>query len=155
MSQDIAKAVGHIPSGLFIICAKEGEQYAGYLASWVQQVSFNPLMVSFAINPGRPGRDSIISGEIFTINIVGEHEMGYLKHFWSGYDKPPFDLFPHHFSPNKGLIIDQAKSTIECRFHSKIVPGDHELVVAEVVASYVQNTEVRPKVHIRKSGLDY
>ena len=36
-----AKAVGHIPSGLFVTCVKDGEQKDGYLASWVQQISFD------------------------------------------------------------------------------------------------------------------
>ena len=51
MDIEASKPVGHIPSGLFIICGfdKSSERIDGYLASWVQQVSFRPLMVALAI----------------------------------------------------------------------------------------------------------
>jgi flavin reductase (DIM6/NTAB) family NADH-FMN oxidoreductase RutF len=156
-AKDVAKAVGHIPSGLFIVATKNGEQLDGYLASWVQQVSFSPLMIALAINPDRPGYESIVAGKTFTVNVVGEHEMNYLKHFWSGYDpaNSPFKEIEHEISENDGILIKGAKSVIECRFKDKIKPGDHELVLAEVVASHVMNDEAKPKTHIRKSGLDY
>lgn len=53
-----ALAVGHIPSGLFVVAIKDGENKDGYLASWVQQVSFKPLLVSLAISPSRPGYEA-------------------------------------------------------------------------------------------------
>ncbi|MAE58614.1 MAG: hypothetical protein CME69_07015 [Halobacteriovorax sp.] len=153
-----AKAVGHIPSGLFIVCSNDGNTKDGYLASWVQQVSFSPLMVAVAIGKGRPGYDHIMSGETFTINIVGKHDMNYLKHFWSGYspEENPFNgTLDISETENGGVILNGAKSTIECRMVSNTEPGDHEIVFAEVINSYVQNEEAEVKTHVRKSGLDY
>lgn len=154
---DVAAAVGHIPSGLFIVCSKNDEHIDGYLGSWVQQVSFKPMLVSLAIRPGRPAYDLIQSKNIFTINVVGEHERGFLKHFWSGYDKDknPFSEIDYQESENGGIIFNQAKSVIECRMVDKYVPGDHELIIAEVLNSYVLDDQAKPHVHIRKSGHDY
>ncbi len=152
---EAAKAVGHIPSGLFIVCAKDGDQKDGYLASWVQQISFKPLLIAVACNPDRKGYNTIRSGKTFTINIVGDHEANYMKHFWSGYDESPFTEIPHKISDNDGILIDAAKSVIECKMISKTQPGDHEIIVAEVVDSHILNEEAKPKTHIRKSGLDY
>jgi flavin reductase (DIM6/NTAB) family NADH-FMN oxidoreductase RutF len=66
-----ATSVGHIPSGLFIVAVQDAQSNTidGYLASWVQQVSFNPLIVSLAIKPGRPAYDLIKAGHTFAINI--------------------------------------------------------------------------------------
>jgi flavin reductase (DIM6/NTAB) family NADH-FMN oxidoreductase RutF len=152
-----AEAVGHIPSGLFIITSFDGEQKTGYLASWVQQVSFNPMLVAFTIKPERPGYGHIVSGKPFAINIVGDHEANYLKHFWSGFnpEKSSFDEIAHEVSEKGSVILTQAKSSIECVFSSKGTPGDHEVIFAEVINSYHHNAEAKPKVHIRKSGLDY
>lgn len=155
--QSVAKAVGHIPSGLFIVAVKDGEQMDGYLASWVQQISFEPLLISFTIKADRPGYKAITSGQVFTINIVGEHDTQYMRHFWSGYEpqNSPFKQIPHKISAQGGLVIDAAKSAIDCKFVSKSKPGDHEVIIAQVVGSTVNNDEAKPKVHIRKSGLDY
>ncbi len=152
-----ATSVGHIPSGLFIVAVTDGSSIDGYLASFVQQVSFNPLIVSLAIKPGRPAYDLIKSGKPFAINIVGDHEKTYLKHFWKGYDPAnnPFKEIPHKVGEFGGVILDQAKSAIECKLLSTVKPGDHEVVFAEVLSSHVMNEESKPMVHIRKSGADY
>jgi flavin reductase (DIM6/NTAB) family NADH-FMN oxidoreductase RutF len=152
-----ASAVGHIPSGLFIITAKNGETVDGYLASWVQQISFKPLMVALAVNPDRPGYETIVSGDTFSINVVGDHDTQYMRHFWSGYtsENNPFKEIPYKVTEAGGVSIDAAKSSIDCKFVSKSKPGDHEIVIAEVIASHVLNEESVPKTHVRKSGLDY
>lgn len=158
---EIAAAVGHIPSGLFIVCAQDDNSQKhiidGYLASWIQQVSFEPLLISLAIKPGRPAYDLIKSGKVFTINVVGDHDKNYLKHFWKGYDPEnnPFDELEYESSNDGGVIIKAAKSAIDCKLVESIKPGDHEVVIAQVVASHVLSQESRPMTHIRKSGLDY
>lgn len=152
-----AQAVGHIPSGLFIIAVENEGHKDGYLASWVQQVSFEPLVVAFTIKKDRPGYEAIKSGKPFAINIVGDHETQYLRHFWSGYDpeNSPFNSIDHEVGANGGLIIKDAKSAIECKFMEANQPGDHEIFFAEVLGSKVLSEEGKPKVHIRKTGLDY
>lgn len=154
-----AAAVGLIPSGLFIVAIQDSEGGAvdGYLASFIQQVSFNPMIVAIAIKPGRPAYDLIKAKKPFAINIIGEHDKTYLKHFWKGYDPSsnPFKELPHHIGEFKGLILDQAKAAIECVMIDSAKPGDHEVIYAEVKASHIMNAESKPMVHIRKSGADY
>lgn len=152
-----ASAVGHIPSGLFIVCAKDGDRIDGFLGSWVQQVSFEPLLISLCIKPGRPASDKILAGETFTVNIVGDHDKNYLKHFWSGYDpeKNPFSEIPHSTNEHGGVVIEAAKSVVTCKLKQALEPGDHQLVIAEVLDSAVHEVEAKPMVHVRKSGLSY
>jgi flavin reductase (DIM6/NTAB) family NADH-FMN oxidoreductase RutF len=154
-----AAAVGHIPSGLFIVAVHDNNtgKPDGYLASFVQQVSFNPLIVALAIKPGRPAYDLIKAGQVFAINVVGDHDKAYLKHFWKGYDPAtdPFSEISHTAGDFGGLVMTQAKSSIECKFLSSVKPGDHEVIFAEVLASHIHSLEAKPMVHIRKSGADY
>lgn len=157
--QDIARAagVGNIPSGLFVVTTHEDGVSDGYLASWVQQVSFSPLMVSLAINESRPGYARIKNGQTFTINIVGDHEMGYLRYFWKGYapNENPFGEIAHEITANGGVALKDAVASIDCQIESSLKPGDHEIVIAKVLASRVHNKDAKSKVHLRKSGLDY
>ncbi len=159
LQSDKAAAVGHLPSGLFIVAVSDpqSETTDGYLASWIQQVSFNPMIVALAIRPGRPAYELIKAGNTFAINVVGDHDKNYLKHFWKGYDpnNNPFTELPHHRGEFGGIILDQAKSAIECTMLSVTKPGDHEVIFAEVKASHIMNQESKPMVHIRKSGADY
>lgn len=159
LQSDKAAAVGFIPSGLFIVAIKDQSTQVvdGYLASFVQQVSFNPMIISLAIKPGRPAYDLIKKGLPFAVNIVGDHDKTFLKHFWKGYDpaNSPFNEIPNHVGENQGLILDQAKAALECVMVSSVQPGDHEVIFAEVKASHIMSTESKSMVHIRKSGADY
>lgn len=159
MRSDRNISVGHIPSGFFIVAVQdaEGNSIDGYLASWVQQVSFEPLMISLAIKPGRPAYDLIKAGKPFAINIAGDHDKTYLKHFWKGYDpnENPFSELDYQIGQNGGVILNQAKSAIECRLIESAKPGDHDIIFAEVLSSYVLNDEAKPLVHVRKSGANY
>jgi flavin reductase (DIM6/NTAB) family NADH-FMN oxidoreductase RutF len=158
LRSEISTSVGHIPSGLFIVAVQGTDgTIDGYLASWVQQVSFSPLIISLAVKPGRPAYELIKSGKTFAINIAGDHDKSYMKHFWKGYDPAnnPFDALPHHLGPNGGVILDQAKSAIECQLIDSIKPGDHDIVFAKVLSSHIMSEEAKPLVHVRKSGADY
>jgi flavin reductase (DIM6/NTAB) family NADH-FMN oxidoreductase RutF len=154
-----AKGVGHIPSGLFIVCARDPNTHTldGYLASWIQQVSFDPLLVSLAAKGERPSYKLIAQGNIFTINILGEHDRSYEKLFSTGYDptKNPFKNLPTKEGQFGGVILKAAKSTMECTLHSHLEPGDHQLIIARVLASHIQNERAKPLVHIRETGLNY
>src|SRR5258706_383723 len=51
--QELALALGRVPSGLFILTVCDGQRETGMLASWVQQCSFEPPQVSVAVKHGR------------------------------------------------------------------------------------------------------
>lgn len=154
----VAASVGSIPSGLFIVCAKDpkGEGIDGFLGSWIQQVSFDPLLVSLAVKSGRPAADYILKGEVFTINVVGEHDKSFLKHFWSGYqeDVNPFKELSYRIEQG-GVVLESAKSAMICQLKETSLPGDHNLVVAKVIDGVVNEQKAKSSVHLRKSGLDY
>ena len=152
-----AGAVGKIPSGLFIVVARDGEKIDGFLGSFVQQVSMEPLRISLAVKPGRPAYEMIQEQKLFTVNVVGDHDSSYLKHFWRGYDpeQSPFDELAHHDGPEGGLVLDAALAAMECRLCESIKPGDHDLVIADVLSSTVLQGDAKPLFHTRKHGLTY
>jgi len=152
----VAAAFGKIPSGLFIITACEGARKEGYLGSWVQQVSFSPLLLSIAIRPGRPCYDLIHTTKRFCVNVIGSNNGGAMKPFWS--PKPDVDPFASlEWSANEGgnIVIRNAVAWLDCEFRSSASPGDHEIIFAEALAGQVVQAEDKPLTHVRKSGLGY
>jgi flavin reductase (DIM6/NTAB) family NADH-FMN oxidoreductase RutF len=180
-SKENTGAVGKIHSGLYIVTAQVGAQGShmepdsqasvlvgsqsglhvgrrdGYLASWVQQVSFEPLLLSVAIKPGRPAYDLITAGEVFTINVVGKNNNGVMKQFWKGYN-PDADVFAElstQLGEQGGLILSDCMAAMECKMVHHLQPGDHDLVIAQVLSSVMLKEDDVPLAHVRKSGLDY
>lgn len=151
-----AAAFGKIPSGLYIITACEGDRKEGYLGSWVQQVSFNPLLLSLAIRPGRPCYDLIHATGRFCVNVIGQNNAGVMKPFWSPKpDADPFAGLAWARSGSGNIFLSNAVSYLDCEFRSAAMPGDHEIIFAEAVGGAIIQAEDKPLTHVRKSGLGY
>ena len=150
-------AIGRIPSGLFIVTAGGRQGVDGYLASWIQQVSFSPLLISMAIKPGRPCYDYILQHGALTVNIMGRKGSAVLKHFWRGYDplNNPFSSLDHQWAEQGGVILKQAMAVLECSVREICKPGDHEVLFAEVLRCQVLDPTDENMIHVRKSGLEY
>jgi len=159
MRCEALRAVGHIPSGLYIVVVEDRDSGVidGFLGSWIQQISFIPPLVTMGMKPGRPAYDLISKGVPFSINIVGEHDKSFLKHFWKGYDpaENPFKELGLQRFESGTVFLNQAKSALECQLVSSSKPGDHDLVVAEVLASFIISEEAKSMVHLRKTGASY
>lgn len=153
---EAAAAVGKIPSGLFIVTAAQGDRKEGYLGSWIQQASFEPLLLNLAIRPGRPCYDLIKTTGRLGINVVGHKNDGMMKPFWSpDAAADPFAGLAWSRSERGNIMLASALAFLECELRTSIAPGDHELLFVEVVAGRVLEPHDKPLHHIRKSGLGY
>ncbi len=115
-SESLAAAVGRIPSGLFVLTARNGDDETGMLASWVQQCSFDPPQVSVAVNKARDVLGWLSDGSAFVLNVIpGGIGKAPVAHFGKGFapGKPAFD----------GLkVITRARNSA-CTVGSARVPG--------------------------------
>lgn len=153
---NLAAAIGKIPSGLFIVTAVLDGKKEGYLGSWIQQVSFSPLLLQIAIRPGRPCYQAIKAHGRFCIHIVGQKNGGLMKPFWNPDSVPDaFAGLEWSATPRGNILLGGAMAAIECEARSAFSPGDHELVFAEAVEGYILQPEDKPLTHVRKSGLVY
>jgi flavin reductase (DIM6/NTAB) family NADH-FMN oxidoreductase RutF len=155
-SKALLAALGRVPSGLFILTARQGDDETGLLASWVQQCSFAPPLVSVALRKGREVLDWLTPGAAFTLNVLDETQTDMISHFGRGFrpgEQPFFGLAVSR--PDGGAaVLDEALAYLACRVSARYPAGDHELVIAEVVAGRVLG-EGRPMVHIRKTAAHY
>lgn len=155
------KVVGDIPSGLFVVTVddKKSNQVDAFVASWVQQASFEPLLVSLCIKEGRPGLESILNKEQFCINVLAKEDTKFLKHFFNQekemLNDSPLKQVQHKRLNGRGAVIEKAKSAIICKPFEIYKPGDHYLVTAKVKEGIVIKDDVQPKIHFRKSAKYY
>ncbi len=149
--------VGRIPSGLFIVTVTKEGQKEGFLGSFIQQASFKPLLISLAVQPGSSSWALIQETGRFCIHIVGHSNNGVMKPFWGAY-KPGVDHFAglaQEISARGNLLLPDCLAAVECELHSHTQPGDHVLVIGEVVETRIFKAEDKPMTHVRKSGDAY
>ena len=148
--------VGKIPSGLFIVTVAEHGNRSGMLASWIQQVSFAPLMVSVCLQSGKPFTESLAKVGRFCVNIVGHQNNGLMKPFWGAKaEGDPFDGLATEISARGNLLLSDSMAQLECEVRSTTDPGDHVVIFAEVVESRLLKPEDKPMTHVRKTGAGY
>jgi flavin reductase (DIM6/NTAB) family NADH-FMN oxidoreductase RutF len=152
----LTAALGHIPSGLFVLTFRNGTQETAMLASWVQQCSFEPLQVVLAVNAKRYVLEWLVKDAPITVNILGEGQKELMSHFGKGFEPgaPAFEGIDVERAQGSAPSLPTAHAFLDCRVAETHPAGDHVLVIAHVVAGKLQ-TEGRPGVHVRRSGLHY
>ncbi len=70
-SDPIAEVLGKLPSGCSILTAGHEGRSTGMLASWIQQGSFEPLLLTVAVKHGRPLVELVEGSGRFIVNILG------------------------------------------------------------------------------------
>jgi len=149
-------ALGRIPSGIFVVTASHGGRSTGMLASWIQQCSFEPPQVSFALKRGRYLLDWLKPAALFTINILDESQTDLIGHFGRGFepDQPAFNGLEVSQRVEKPPILTECLAYLDVRVTAQHPAGDHCLVVGEVIDGQILN-EGRPMIHVRKSAGHY
>ncbi len=153
---DCLAALGRVASGLFVLSARNGDAETGLLASWVQQCSFEPPLVTVALKRGREVAGWLMQDATFVLNILDDCQTDMVAHFGRGFasGEPAFaDLEverPHGLPP----VLIESLAYLECRVTERLPTGDHDLLIARVVGGRVLN-EGLPMVHVRKNGTHY
>ena len=154
--KQLAAALGRIPSGLFILTFRQGEIETGMLASWVQQCSFNPPLISLAIQRGRDLGKLLLPGSKFTLNILDDSQTDMIVHFGKGFelDDAAFAGLDVNPGEDSGPILNEALAYLRCQVQERLPAGDHDLLVAQVIDGRLLG-DGHPMVHVRKIGMHY
>jgi len=154
----MASALGAIPSGQFVLTAAFEDRRLGMLIGWVQQVCFEPAMVSISIRKGTPIMPLISESRQFGLCQVGVDDRVLVRKFAGQSDlgDDPFlgQQLVRPLMP-KLPIIAASKSFLECELVCHIdVEGDHDVFVGTVRNAGFHGP-FTPAVHIRENGLAY
>ena len=154
--KSLASALGRIPSGVFILTAANGAVETGMLASWVQQCSFRPPLVTFVLQRDRPIADLLRTDAVFTLNILEAAQTDMIAHFGKGFTlaENAFAEVDIRRAAPHGPILVEAHAYLFGKVLQSMPVGDHDLYVAEATAGSLLE-EGQPMVHIRKNGFHY
>jgi flavin reductase (DIM6/NTAB) family NADH-FMN oxidoreductase RutF len=155
-SKTLASALGRIPSGLFVVTARQGQDETGMLVSWVQQCSFVPPRISVALQPKREVNAWLTPDCLFVVHLLAEEQKDLISRFAKGFalSEPAFTGLALQRDDEGPPILLAALGYLRCRLVQRLSVGDHDLLIGEVLSGEILN-EGKPRVHVRKSGLTY
>jgi flavin reductase (DIM6/NTAB) family NADH-FMN oxidoreductase RutF len=152
----LARALGRIPSGLFVVTTLKDDQPSGFLGSFVMQAGFEPPTLTVAIGRDRPHLADIRKSGRFALSILDPASRGLMTPFVKKVVPPatPFDGIAVARTAAGSFVLAEALAWIDCRVRGEHESGDHVVVFGEVVEAAVLR-EGDPWTHLRKNGLGY
>ena len=157
MSGDVAKALGRVSGGLYVVTAAQGTATSAMVASWVAQASFEPLGFTVAIAKDRAIESLMQVGDKFVLNCLPEEGFEpIMKHFLIRFP-PGADRFEGvEWAPAScgTPILKEAAAYMECTVTSRMEAADHWIVYSEVRDGKVFKDE-KTATHHRKVASYY
>ena len=153
----IGKAIGRIPSGVYILTTLHPGRPDVMMASWVQQAAFQPPSVSVAVHKDRPIRQTLLSARRFALAVLPQDDTSLMKKYARGVppDQDPFEGLETLKTPAGLPVPAGALAYLECELAEAFdFGGDHEIHVARVTAAAILR-EGKSFTHLRGNGFHY
>lgn len=153
----IGRALARIPSGLFVLTAGRGAAATGLLASFVQQVGFEPPALCVAVKKGRDLEELIRREGAFCLAVIDGSSRRLMSHFARGFDagEPAFVGIEVADSVVGIPYPVAAQAHLACRVLGAAADwSDHTVFCGEVVGGDARQDQ-DPLIHIRKNGFSY
>lgn len=131
------EALRQIPYGLYVVGVRgkdDGEMNAT-AASWVTQCSFDPPLLLVALRKPSRTYDVVKEGRVFSLNLLDKKDRRIIR----ALERPARSVGDKlgkvgHMEEDTGApILRDAFAYIECKVQAIYEPGDHALIVGEVV----------------------
>src|SRR5688572_23585415 len=157
LKKSLAKPLGRIPSGVYILTATHDGVSQAMLASWIQQAGFDPPCVSIAIAQDRPIAPLIQASQRLAISILPADDTALMKKYARGIPPgaDPFAGVETQLTPAGLPILCAAHAWLECQLLQHCAYGsDHDLLLAQVTSAAMLK-DCQPFTHVRNNGFHY
>ena len=146
MDPDLINSVTFkIPNALALIGSASGDEWNGMTASWITQLSMEPVIIGVGVDNKAVTHRLIAEGGSFTVNL------------WSSEDTRPFVKFskPAQREGNTlngravktattgAPVFEEAIAWMDCEVRQAIDLGTHTLFLGEIVDAAVNDPETR------------
>jgi flavin reductase (DIM6/NTAB) family NADH-FMN oxidoreductase RutF len=124
-----------MPYGLYVVGVRADGEMNAMAASWVTQCSFEPPLLLVAVRKDSRSYDLVKAGKVFSLNLLDKKERRLIRVLErparSAGDK--LGKVGHVEEDTGAPILRHAFAYVECKVRAIYEPGDHALIVGEVV----------------------
>jgi flavin reductase (DIM6/NTAB) family NADH-FMN oxidoreductase RutF len=135
MQEDWIKTLGRMTYGIYVMTTFHDEEINGMIASWVSQISYDPLLVMAAVHPNRHSHQLIEKSGCFALHVIDRQQKEYLARFKGPDPAAKFSAVQWKRGRTGCPILTECMAYLECRVKSTYTPGNHTLFLGEVVGA--------------------
>ena len=152
----IGRALGRIPSGIFVCACGRGTDAHPFVASWVMQASFDPPAITISVEEDRAAIQALeAAGGGFTLSILPDKRHDLMKPFFAKASATPFGDLATTATESGGIFLTDGLAWLDCVKVTECQVGKHRIIVAKVIDGEVLQEGSHPLVHVRKHGFSY
>jgi flavin reductase (DIM6/NTAB) family NADH-FMN oxidoreductase RutF len=153
------RALWTMPSGLYVVGSRAGDERNLMTLNWATQVSFDPKQLGIGVEKTALTHRLIRDGGSYTLNTIDREDRAIVRKF----TKPvEVDLaagtangFAFHDGPTGTPVLDQAVAWFACEVRQSVDVGDTTLFVGEVVDCGFQRDEDTPVLRMEDTRMNY
>ena len=144
-SELLNKVTWKIPNALVLIGSASGEEWNGMTASWVTQLSMEPVLIGVGVDNKAITHRLISDGGSFSVNLWPSDDTRVFVKFSKPAEQENGSLNgrPVHRGMTGAPIFDESLAWLECEVRQSIDLGTHTLFIGEVVDAGVNDDEAR------------
>jgi flavin reductase (DIM6/NTAB) family NADH-FMN oxidoreductase RutF len=135
-----------IPNALVLIGSRAGDVRNAMTASWVSQVSMEPVLLAVGVDNDALTHRLIAAGGSFSVNLWNAEDTRVFVKF----SKPATDDGatlndrPVHAATTGAPVFDEAVAWMDCEVRHSLDLGTHTLFVGELVDAAINDDAARP-----------
>ncbi|WKJ89630.1 flavin reductase family protein [Methylomonas montana] len=142
MSKDLANVCKYLTHGVYVIAVKNKEREHAFTAAWVMQVSFDPPLLAFSINPQHYSYQILKDGGQCSINVLAKAQLPIAAHFGDSNIRNKMTGYSWQAAPSGVSVLTEALAYFDCVVSHSTPAGDHEIVICRVLDAGILNAGV-------------
>ena len=134
-----------IPNALALIGSRAGEERNAMTASWITQLSMEPVLLGVSVDNAAVTHRLITDGGSFTINLWNAEDTRVFVKFSKPaiYEDGTLNGRPIREAATGAPVFDEAIAWIDCEVRQSLNLGTHTLFVGEMVDGAINDDDAR------------
>ncbi len=135
-----------IPNALALIGSRAGDEWNAMTASWITQVSMEPVLIGVGVDNTSVTHRLITAGGSFTVNLWSADDTRVFVKFSKPATKEGMTLNgrPIREGVTGAPIFEEAIAFMDCEVRHAIDFGTHTFFAGEIVDAGIRDDEARP-----------
>lgn len=148
-----------LPSGLYLVGSRSGEQRNAMTLNLAMQVSTDPKIMAIAVVKDALTHTLVSEGRIFSLCVIDREDRAIVRKFTKPVEVDLAGMTLNGFSFRHGRtgapILEQAVAWVDCEVRQAVDAGDHTLFLGEVVDAGFNKAEDTPVLRMEDTRMNY
>jgi flavin reductase (DIM6/NTAB) family NADH-FMN oxidoreductase RutF len=140
MIENASVLFNRITHGVYVIAVANGSEQNAFTAAWVMQVSFDPPLLAFSINPEHYSYTLLKATGVCTVNVLGQDQVAIAAHFGQSGVKEKMTTYRWQAGKTAAPVLADSLAYFDCKLSHFSEAGDHKIAVCEVIAAVELNS---------------